>query len=379
MYIERLRAERWRNLASLDLSIAGARMVVLEGANGQGKTNVLEALYLCATGRSFRLCPAGDMVRHGAEGARVAATLVREGVRHEVEISLREGSRQVRVDGRGRRDARQLMELLNMVAFFPDDLRIVKEGPERRRSFLDRAVANAQPAFVVATLAYHRALRARNALLRRLRPPEAAELAAYDRLLVEHGVVMHQHRLAFVSAWRRPAGEHLAAITASGRAAPLPLDLRLLGGVAAWDAPNDGSAACSQVDLAEGLRAALAAASRRDRARGLTSVGPHRADLACLLGGHPARAFASQGQQRAVVLALKLAEVAGLGSRWGTPPILLLDDVSSELDPDRTRALFAVINEAAGQVFLTTTDAARLPLPTDARRLVVRGGCLEAA
>ena len=162
MHIERLATHRWRNLAAAEL-VFEPKLVVLEGDNAQGKTNILEALYLCATGRSFRLAAGKEMMRHGELGASVTAQLSRHDVRHEVHVQLSAHSRCIRVDGKARRQGKALLELLNMVAFFPDDLRLIKEGPERRRQFLDRAVANASPQFAGHAIAYQRALRARNA------------------------------------------------------------------------------------------------------------------------------------------------------------------------------------------------------------------------
>jgi DNA replication and repair protein RecF len=362
MRIESLTAVAFRNLAAIDLQIS-APVVVLEGANGQGKTNVLEALYLCATGRSFRHATAREMLRHGAAAGRCCAYLLRQGVHHEVTANLTTMHRQMRVDGRGLKQVTQLLELVNMVAFFPDDLRIAKGSPEERRRFLDRAVANSRPEFVAATLAYHRALKSRNALLKGTAPPDRALLGVYDEQLVRFGHVMHVCRSAVLDELLPVARGHFEAMMPGAN-----LEVRLKSGVpeaqGAWETA---------------FATALSQGYSRDRARGMTSSGPHRADLQFLVHGQDARVYASQGQQRSVVLALKLAEVVCLTARLGSPPILLLDDVSSELDPERSRRLFEVVRRVESQVWVSTTGAVPLPIAAPVQVFRVQAGAVAEA
>jgi DNA replication and repair protein RecF len=357
--IEQLDTRDFRNLTPQRLSFG--RVVVFEGPNGQGKTNLLEALYVCATGKSFRRARPLELVRHGASHARLQADLKRHGVRHSVEVSLKPGHRGLRVDDRALRRASKLLELLNVVAFFPDDLRIIKGSPEERRMFLDRAVANRSPEFVDAVIVYERALRSRNALLRAERLDRAL-LEAYDEQLIEPAVILQRCRRDSLRAIAPLAQERFGEIMRG-----LSLELRLLNGL-------DHDESLDPATFREALRRGFP----RDRARGQTLVGPHRADLHVTLSGHAARQFASQGQQRAVVLALKLAEVAALKAEVGTAPILLLDDVSSELDRERTAMLFAQLAALDSQVFVTTTGATTLPLPAEAQRLRVMGGEVQS-
>src|SRR5690606_1495862 len=148
--------------------------------NAQGKTNLLEALYVAATGKSFRHARSADLIQHAATTATVQARFQRHGVRHEIEAVFSGRQRQLRIDGRNLRQRTKLLELVNVVAFFPDDLRIVKGSPEERRSFLDRALANHRADFVDATVAYLKALRSRNVLLKQERAPERALLEVYE-------------------------------------------------------------------------------------------------------------------------------------------------------------------------------------------------------
>lgn len=374
MHIELLFAQGFRNLQTVRLA-PQSQVIVLQGHNAQGKTNILEALYLCATGRSFRNAAARDMLAHGQEAGDVRAQLVRHGVRHAVDVHVTPKGRQLKVDDRGLRHVTELLELMNMVAFFPDDLRIAKGSPEERRRFLDRAVANSRPAFVTATLAYHKALRSRNALLRGPTPPDRTLLGAYDDQLVQYGVVMHQCRESFLQELVPVAQEHFAQMMPR-RA---QLSVRLLSGVPAVDARTTPGVTAGPGDFAAALAAALQAGYPRDRARGMTLVGPHRADMLFGIGGQDARLYASQGQQRALILALKLAEVVGLKATLGAPPILLLDDVSSELDAERSRLLFQVVTGIECQVWVTTTGAVRLPLPASAQTFLVENGTVQEA
>ncbi|MEE8409763.1 MAG: DNA replication/repair protein RecF [Myxococcota bacterium] len=367
MHIEHLAVFHFRNLDKLALDLT-PRAVVLRGRNAQGKTNLLEAVYVCTTGRSFRNAAPRELLRHGAEKGWIKSRFQRQGVRHDVETHLTSTQRSIRVDGRSLRQASRLLELVNVVAFFPDDLRIVKGSPEERRRFLDRAVANYRPEMVDAATAYAKALRSRNALLRAESPPSADMLAAYDDQLVHHGEVIHRCRCEGLAALAPLAAARFAAMMPD---VP-PLALRLESGVPGDDdALFDGS-------FGERLREALAKSYPRDRARGATSVGAHRADLVITLDVHSARAFASQGQQRAMVVALKLAELQCLTEQLDSPPILLLDDVSSELDAERTRLLFSELEKTSSQVWVSTTGAVELPLPGDAQIFEVDDGRINA-
>jgi DNA replication and repair protein RecF len=365
MRIERLEARSFRNLHPLDLQLS-ARATVLRGANAQGKTNVLEALYVCATGRSFRNASPRELIAHDQQRARLASRIERQGVRHDVEVVIDEKRRSMHVDGRTLQRTSKLLQLVNVVAFFPDDLRIAKGSPEERRRFLDRAVGNYRADFVDAATSYAKVLKTRNSLLRAERAPDQQMLAVYDEQLVAHGAVVHASRQAALREVGPAAQKYFAAIMREATA----MDITLDGGLGTAVADADYAAV-----FAERLRAGYP----RDRARGVTSVGPHRADLLMQVNGRDARGFASQGQQRALVLALKLAEVETVGRMLGTMPVLLLDDVSSELDAERSRLLFATIDALGCQTLVSTTGATELPFAGDTQVVDVRAGALAVA
>ncbi len=366
MNFEQLSLRNFRNIEEAKLVTQGAACVVLQGANAQGKTNVLEAMYMVATGRSFRLAPARHMLRHESLTGALKATIVRAEVRHEVRVALHPNGRTIEVDGRNLRQVTQLLDMVNMVAFFPDDLRIAKGSPEERRRFMDRATANNQPPFVEAALAYHKALRSRNALLKDGRGADRAMVQVYDSQLVRFGSQMHLARLAWLREVLPVAREHFFAFM------PQTSELAVMLQSGMWE----GEGATDLSAIAEVYTEALQRSYGRDRARGMTCLGPHRADLVSLIDGSDARQFASQGQQRSLVLALKLAEVVCLTRRLGAPPILLLDDVSSELDAQRTRRLFEVIEACRSQVWVSTTGAVKLPISRDASWFTVEEGRL---
>jgi DNA replication and repair protein RecF len=361
VHIEHLAAFHFRNLDRFELDLE-PRSIVLRGANGQGKTNVLETLYVCATGRSFRNAVPRDMLRHDEERGWIRGRFVRHGVRHDLEVQLQARRRWIRIDGRSLRQTSKLLETVNVVAFFPDDLRIAKGGPDERRRFLDRAVANYRPEFVDASLAYARALKSRNALLRSDQPPRRDLLEIYDEQLILHGEVMHRCRVDGLASLEPLAVNRFAGIMPDTPLFGLALD----SGVPGESGESFGGT----------FQRALREGYPRDRARRMTTVGPHRGDLLLSLGSKPARVFASQGQQRAMVLALKLAELETLTERLGTPPILLLDDVSSELDAQRTRLLFETLGRSDSQIWLSTTGAADLPIAEDAQVFEVHAGRL---
>jgi DNA replication and repair protein RecF len=378
MRIEALSARTFRNIQAVTIR-PQSPCVVLVGDNGQGKTNILEALYLCATGRSFRRAPAKEMVAIGQNHSRCEALIQRQGVRHTVQVDLGPHGaggptpsirQKLTLDGRLVRQSAALLTLVNVVAFFPDDLRVIKGSPEERRRFFDRATAGGEPKFVDAVLNYHRALKARNALLRAPKSPDRRLIEAYDQQLAQHGALMHHHRCTMLRAitglserfFKELMGHH-------------SLTLTLQSGVSACDRL---AADMDEQRFKTIFLEALSANYPRDRARGMTLSGPHRSDLVCAIDGQPARSHASQGQQRALILALKLAEMVELAGRLGTPPILLLDDVSSELDARRTELLFALLATLESQVFVSTTGHVPLPIQTAKDVLRVRQGAVLA-
>jgi len=335
----------FRNLVEQSVTLA-RHTTVLFGANGQGKTNFLEACYLLCSLRPLRAHKLAELVRIGSERSALVAGKfdLPSGVR-EVEVEIGREGRNARVDGKPVRDPEELFGGLATVAFTPDDLAVVKGGPEGRRRLLDRAVQNRHPAHLADARDYQRALRSRNELLRQGADP--ALLASFDEPLARLGARLRTRREEVLEEVRPGAQSAFAEIA---RGEP-PLVMTYLAAGRDSDGLADGGASL-ETRLLEALRRRLP----RDRERGYTSVGPHADDLGLSIGERSARLYASQGQSRAVVLAFKIGEIENLRRAQGRAPLLLLDDVSSELDPERNAWLMQYLAALEGQVVLTTTD-----------------------
>ena len=335
----------FRNLSEARIEL-GRRTTVLFGPNGQGKTNFLEACHLLCTLRPLRAQKLAELVRIGSEqSALVRGRFELSGGMREVEVEVGREGRSARVDGKTVRDPDELFGGLATVAFTPDDLAVVKGGPEGRRKLLDRAAQNRHPSHLADSREYLRALRARNELLRQDAPPDL--LASFDEPLARLGANVRRRREEVLEEIR-PHAQQAFAEVARGED---PLELVYL----AAGRDSDGLAGAGEA-LADRLLDALRRRLPRDRERGYTSVGPHADDLGLSLGERAARLYASQGQSRAIVLAFKIGEIENLKSVQGRAPLLLLDDVSSELDPARNAFLMAYLAALDGQVVLTTTD-----------------------
>jgi DNA replication and repair protein RecF len=332
--------------------VLSPRTTVLAGQNGQGKTNFLEACYLLTTLRPLRAQKIAELIRFGEDAAQVRGRFQLAGGVREVEISLRDGHRSARVDGKPVRDPDELFGGLAVVAFTPDDLSLVKGGPDGRRKLLDRAVQNRHPVQLSDARLYLRALKSRNELLRQGAGEDL--LQSFDPQLARLGAKIRGRREELLEEIRPHAARAFAEV-ARGEAA-----LKLVYQAAGRDSSGLGPEAsrAGPDGLEEKLAQALRARLPRDRERGYTSVGPHADDLAIAIGTHAARVYASQGQSRALVLAFKIGEIENLRAAQGRAPLLLLDDVSSELDPERNAFLLRYLAGLRGQVLLTTTDAA---------------------
>ncbi|EYF03585.1 DNA replication/repair protein RecF [Chondromyces apiculatus] len=343
LLLERLLVRGVRNVAHADVQPA-PRVNVIWGNNGHGKTSLLEAIYFAATSRSFRAHRMGELVQHGEKVASVRARFVERWgdlppLAREQVASI-EGRRcAVLIDGNRPPSLASFATRSPVVAFHPNELSLTTGPASGRRTLLDRLALFMDPRSADHRARYDRALRARHEVLRRAERAEAvgdAEIEAFEELCAVHGAAVTRARAAAVTALGPELEHAFAHIAAPG----LSLSARYAPG---------GSA-----DV-QAAREALAGQRRRDAHRPSAGFGPHRDDLELSIDGHPVRVVASQGQHRALTLALKAAETATIRAARGVEPILLLDDVSSELDPDRTEALLTFLGTARGQVFLTTT------------------------
>lgn len=345
MRFRELRARGWRNLEPLDF-VPGPRVNVLHGDNGQGKTNLIEAAYYLATLRSFRTSHADELVRVGAEAtgrAQLSARIEHRGLDRKVELELGPDGRSVRLDGKNVRGAAAIFGAVSVVLFVPEDLLLPRAAPSARRRFLDLAVFNVERGYYREASAFQKVLKSRNHLLKR-GPFDPVLLDAYDEELARTGARVVLRRRALVADLAPRMRDLFHALHG-----PLAVELRYRG-APAIDAAGDE----------EAVRGALLTNLRAQRAlderRRFTGTGPHTDDLEIVLEGRLAREHASQGQLRSLVLALKLAELRNVEARLGDVPVLLLDDVPSELDPTRRRFLFEMVGTLACQTLISVTE-----------------------
>jgi DNA replication and repair protein RecF len=361
MLVEAVHLRDFRNYERAAVEL-GAGLTVICGPNGAGKTNLLEGIYFGLTGRSCRTSNEREVVRHGAGPARVVVTTVGEDGRHELEVAFEPGeAKRVRADGvaaeAGALDARP-----PVVVFVPERLELVKGAPAHRRAHLDRFVAAVWPARAETRAAYARALGQRNALLARVRAGHApaTQLDAWDAQLARCAAALMADRAEAVGQLR-PRFHERAAELGLPRAGEVTYRPR------------------ARATEAEGLARELADHRVQDLERGFTTHGPHRDDLMLVHGDRGLRAYGSQGQQRLALLALLFAERDVL-AEGGRPPLLLLDDVMSELDADRRQHLVEAIR-AGGQAVVTATDHEHVGGvgESDVRLIMVEDGQPRAA
>ena len=375
--VEQVRLHRFRNYAEQTV-VLGPGLNVVVGENAQGKTNLLEALATIALTRSPRAAAAADVVAWGEEACRVSARLVRDDLPHTVEMTLRRSDvsdrvvRTLTVDGKDT-TARSVLGMCPVVLFWPEDLQLVKGGPEGRRRLLDVVLSQVDAMTADDLVRYRRAVEQRNAMLRMVRDGAAAFSAVdpFTRQVVEHGGRIRSARASLVAELERLAQPALAELT-DGRET---IGMRYTGEAVDPGVRDPGTASESLAWLLRDRRA-------EEIARGVTVAGPHRDDVELTLDGRPARSAASQGQQRSLVLACKLAEVRHVGRVAGVAPVLLLDDVLSELDAGRRLRLLASLGAGtATQALLTTSETAALTFPPAAqvRRFTVHAGHVSDA
>jgi DNA replication and repair protein RecF len=333
--IRKLWLTDYRSYPAADVVFADG-LTAIVGANGEGKTNLLEAVGYLATLSSFRGAPLDAMVRDGAPSATVRAEAEREQRQLLIEAEIvPRGRGRIQVNRQRLTRSRDLLGALRVSVFSPDDLELVKGGPAERRRYLDDALVAVQPRLDALRTELDRVLRQRNALLRqaggRLTPEVASTLAVWDAKLIESGEQLAAERQSLLELLRPRLDQAYRRL--ARREAPIEVTY-------------------SSTWVAQGMAAALEAAQKDELRRGVSLVGPHRDDIDLRIAGLPARTHASQGEQRSLALALRLAAHELVAAEVGSAPVLLLDDVFSELDPDRSHALLTHL--PPGQTLLTT-------------------------
>lgn len=359
----RVTSVRLRDFRSYDDAEAslGEGLTIVSGPNGAGKTNLLEAVYFGCTGRSCRTANERELVRFGEAATRVVVNAEGEDGAHELTVGFMPGQpKRMKVDGA---PVERLLDVSSrplVSVFLPDRLELIKGAPGVRRAHLDQFVAALWPARSNTRRGYALALAQRNALISRIRSGRGSRtsLAAWDQQLAQYGVALMRDRSAAVDKLAAPFVRLSVA---------LGLDAE----------PSLGYRPRSRASEPEQLADELAERADADIDRGYTSHGPHRDELATLRAGRDLRTYGSQGQQRLALLALLLAEREAIADSRRAPPLMLLDDVMSELDREHREALVDVVR-GVGQSIISTTDVEHVPGAgaADVTRIAVADGRL---
>jgi DNA replication and repair protein RecF len=365
-----LHIANFRNLENVNLEFSEA-LHILRGGNAQGKTNLIEALHYLVTGRSFRTRSDTDCLPWFSPEETVSVikgTIIDEGSHHALTVAISREGKNVSLDGKRIERLGDLIGWAKAVLFLPDDLAIAKGAPQVRRTFLDATFSLLRTQYLRHLQRYTATLRERNALLRAsANGGNLQALGSYDALLVESGVEIYLLREAMIAQLSRHADEAHRAITGHS------LELRYLNFLETDDRLSRETALTAYADLLEQSRAS-------DVQRGITTIGPHRDDVNMLVGGFDLRTFGSQGEQRTAVICLRLGCIRLTEELCGQAPILLLDDIFSELDRTRSEALAAFLLEQALQTIVTTAES--LPVLSElkhARLLHIEAGRITEA
>ncbi|MGC8827420.1 MAG: DNA replication/repair protein RecF [Anaerolineae bacterium] len=368
MYLKHLVLVNFRNYRRLDLAFP-CPLTILQGPNAQGKSNLLEAVYLLATSKSPHAQTDQQLISWSAGSeplpfARLMAEVEKQGEVRRLELIIAPTQqsngqmvfrKQIRIDGVPKR-ALDLLGELKVVMFWPEDIDLIAGSPAGRRRYLDVMLCQVDRSYCAHLMQYNQVLERRNRLLRILREAggDPEQLAFWDAKLAEHGGALLARRLSAVAQLAGLAAEFQSQLTAGEEA----LEMRYRSTL-----PDVGPEASSEpAELAERLLNALTTGRRREIAAGQTLIGPHRDDLLFTIDGYDLRAFGSRGQQRTTALALKLAEVEFIRRETGEAPLLLLDDLMSELDEPRRRYMAGLL-AGAHQAIITTTDLRDFPEP----------------
>lgn len=367
MKINSIILENFRNYKNLELDFDESRNIIV-GENAQGKTNLIEAIYLTAFAKSFRTSNSADLVMFGSNQGRVSTDLTSEDLDKNINIIIRsDGKKMIKKDGKVIHKTAELLNNVVVIIFSPDDLRIIKDSPDKRRNFINRELSQIRPRYYEVFRRYNEALRQKNALLKgyfnikkktftradnlSLNEPEKNPydnsrkynedmLDVFDHQLADNGYEIIRYRREFVEMLSQEAGEIMHKIS-GGRE-----DLRI-----------EYKTACDYIMGPEGreiLYSQFYHNRDRDIYNGYATLGPHRDDIEFYINDKDARKYGSQGQQRTIALSLKLAEIRITRQLLDEPPVLLLDDVLSELDLDRQRFLVSEIDDV--QLFITSAE-----------------------
>jgi DNA replication and repair protein RecF len=349
LFLEKLRLHNFRNITEASLRFSSGFNLII-GENGQGKSNLLEAIALLATGRSFRKANPQAMERHGQSQYRLSGTTQANGLQHKLEFTGEKQRQTARLNGKAMALASTMGQALAAVVSTPDSPDLIHGGPRERRDYLDWVVFSDYRQHAATARDYNGALKARNRLLK-TGCKDSRQLAAWEDRLAVFGALI---------TWRRReiAGKIVALLPSYLEALALDPDrfrLRLSCQLDRFDTAKESE------ELAEHYRQMLEKSRDSDQRTGATSIGPHRDDMPLQMDGRLLARFGSRGQRKRFILALKLTEAQLLQETVGEAPLFLLDDPAAELDRDGIERLINLLTKQKQQIFLTTCSAGEIP------------------
>ncbi len=360
MQIKKLFLQHFRNYEKEDFSFSDG-LNVLFGKNGQGKTNCAEAVFYLCTGASLRIRHDKQLIKIGAEHARIVAEAENRYGKVQIEADIYENKREIRVNGTKIAKNADLMGHINSVFFSPGELRLIQDGPDERRRFMNISISQTSPAYYTALLRYNKILDQRNALLKN---PDYSlvmdTLPVWDEQLCKYAAVIIKKRAEFLEKLAPFAKDMHAYLTDNKEELLLSPDKKFEG---------------EEEEIAKTLMRRLSGSYEKDLRLGFTSVGPHRDDLNITVSGVDAKSYASQGQMRTAALSMKLAEVQIFKEISGEYPVLVLDDVMSELDLPRRKKLLQRVHGI--QTILTCTHTERVLYGADCHKIRIENGRIK--
>lgn len=339
MFIKNIQLNNFRNYIHLDMDFH-KKVNILLGKNAQGKTNLIEAIYMNSIGKSFRTNKDSEMIRFGSEYAKIKLHSIKDEEDVTLEITIKNEGKEVKKEGYKCVKISEMLDTVYVVVFSPEDLRIVKDEPEKRRRFVDRELSQLKPVYYDELSRYKKILLQRNSLLKEKIVPDDL-LDVWDASIIEAGTKIIVRRKEFIDKLNRISSEIHHEITNGKEKLEVFYEENV-------DFFTDTK------ELKEKYKQKMEKCRKQDIYKGTTGAGPHKDDLKLLVNGVDIRSYGSQGQQRTAALSLKLAEIKLIEEEKGEKPILLLDDVLSELDASRQKYLIQSLRDV--QIFITTTE-----------------------
>ncbi len=349
MKLKKICIRSFRNIEKAEL-MPDDRFTVIVGKNAQGKTNILESIYLLGTMKSFRMTRNTDLIKVGSPCSLLKGWVDRDGILREICLSIEHSGKKVKLDNKAVSRPSDFFGCLNMVVFSPEDIMMVRGLPESRRRYLDRAIFSGDIRYLSVHQEFYKILKNRNSLLR---SGVTAGLEIWTERLAEAGARLMIRRANYLKEISELLVEFYATIAGPREQA----EVRYRSGVT-----GKNFSFASAEEVRSSLLEACARNAAEELRKGTTLSGPHRDDIELSLNGRVLKLHGSQGEQRSFVLALKMAEIEHVKRRYGNPPVLLLDDMTSELDGDRNHNFMEFLKSKEMQVFITTTSMENLGL-----------------